>query len=112
MIYEYEISGLKLQTGDLICATDGDDADLNGQFWRLLGKLMLGDVEHIVVYVGPGGRCVEAGAKGMVIALDMIGSTWDSRKITEQGGGCSLMRSMGSLIPSRGRDSMKLNPRA
>ena len=62
---------------------------------------MLGDVEHIVVYVGPGGRCVEAGAKGMVIALDMIGSTWDSRKITEQGG-VFIDRDYGVAYPLEG----------
>jgi hypothetical protein len=43
MICEYEINGLKLKTGDLICTTDGDDEDIKGHFWRLIGKLIPGD---------------------------------------------------------------------
>ena len=85
MIYEYQINGLTAQTGDLICTTDGGGADLKGQFWRLLGKLMPGDVDHIVVYVGPGGYCVEAGPKG-VSAFDISGTIWDSEKMADQRG--------------------------
>ncbi len=72
MIYSYEMNGLKLQTGDLICTTDGGGENIEGQFWRLIGKLIPGDVDHIVVYVGPGGRCVEAGAKGKVITFEVF----------------------------------------
>jgi hypothetical protein len=65
MIYTFEINGVPLQTGDLICTTDGGRAILAGEFWRLLGKLVPGDVDHIAVYVGPGGRCVESGLGGV-----------------------------------------------
>jgi hypothetical protein len=80
MIYEYEISKLTIQTGDIICTTDGAIADSNirGQFWRLLGKLILGDVDHVVIYVGPEGHCVEAGARGKVITFEIKNNTWDS----------------------------------
>ena len=77
MVYSYLLNGLPLQTGDLICTTDGDDRDLVGQFWRLLGKLIPGEVDHIVVYVGPGGRCVEAAARGRVVEFEIQGDTWD-----------------------------------
>lgn len=86
MVYDYEINGLRLQTGDLICTTDGDNDSIKGQFWRLIGKLLPGDVDHIVVYVGPGGRCIEAGAKGMVISYEIIGTTWHAEKMTDQRG--------------------------
>ena len=86
MIYEYQINGLALQTGDLICTTDGGDGDIKGQFWWLIGKLIPGDVDHIVIYVGPGGRCIEAGAKGMVIAFDITGTVWDSESMVGQRG--------------------------
>jgi len=56
-----------VQTGDIICTTDGGGEIFAGQFWRLVGKLIPGEVDHIAVYVGPQGRCVEAGAKGRVI---------------------------------------------
>jgi hypothetical protein len=72
MIHTYEIEGLRVQTGDLLCTTDGGGADITGQFWRLIGKLIPGDIDHIIIYVGPGGRCVEAGAKGKVITFDVI----------------------------------------
>jgi len=37
-----------------------------------------GDVDHVVIYVGPGGRCVEAGAKGKVITFDIIDNAWNA----------------------------------
>ena len=86
MIYSHEINGLKLQTGDLICTIDGGDEDIEGQFWRLIGKLIPGDVDHIVVYVGPGGKCVEAGAKGKVITFEIQEQIWDAEKMKPQRG--------------------------
>ena len=77
MVYTTTINGLSLETGDLICTTDGGGELLAGQFWRLVGKLIPGDVDHIVVYIGPGGRCVESGANGRVITFEMPGDTWD-----------------------------------
>jgi hypothetical protein len=37
MIHTYEVEGLRVQTGDLLCTTDGGGADITGQFWRLIG---------------------------------------------------------------------------
>lgn len=86
MVHTREIEGLTVRTGDLICTTDGGDADITGQFWRFIGKLIPGDVDHIVIYVGPEGRCVEAGAKGKVIAFDMTDGVWDEKKMRRQRG--------------------------
>lgn len=86
MVHSYSLNGLPLQTGDLICTTDGDDRDLVGQFWRLLGKLIPGEVDHIVVYVGPGGRCVEAAARGRVVEFEIQGDTWDFANMLVQRG--------------------------
>ena len=86
MIHTYEIEGLRVQTGDLLCTTDGGGADITGQFWRLIGKLIPGDIDHIVIYVGPGGKCVEAGAKGKVITFDLIGNTWNADEMRSQRG--------------------------
>ena len=82
-MHEYEIGGIKLKTGDLICTQDGstDNTDIRGQFWRLLGMIIPGDVDHIVIYVGPDGRCVEAGAKGKVITFEIFDHVWDYRKM-------------------------------
>ena len=86
MVHTYEIEGLRVQTGDLLCTTDGGGADITGQFWRLIGKLIPGDVDHIVIYVGPEGRCVEAGAKGKVITFNIIGDTWNADEMRSERG--------------------------
>jgi hypothetical protein len=86
VIHEYRISGLTLKTGDLICTTDGGTKDLTGQFWRLIGTLIPGDVDHIVVYVGPEGRAVEAGAKGRVISFNLSRDRWDALAMKKERG--------------------------
>ncbi len=84
MMHTYKINGLPVQTGDLICTTDGGEALLSGQFWWLIGKIIPGDVDHIVIYVGPEGRCVEAGAKFRVITFEVKDNKWDSNEMNEQ----------------------------
>ena len=86
MIYKYQVEGLKVQTGDLICTVDGGSNNIKGQFWRPIGKLLPGDVDHVAIYVGPNGRCVEAGAKGMVVAFEINENSWNSERMTEQRG--------------------------
>lgn len=85
MVHTYEINGLTVETGDLICTTDGD-GDFSGQIWRLIGFLIPGKVDHIVVYVGPGGRCVEAGAKLRVITFNVEDNYWNTSRMTDQRG--------------------------
>jgi len=86
MVHSHIINGLPVKTGDLICTTDGDNRDITGKFWRLLGKLIPGEIDHIIVYVGPGGRCVEAGAKGKVIEFKTAGVRWDFEAMIAQRG--------------------------
>lgn len=81
-IHTYKIDGLMIRTGDLICTSTGGQSMPGGLFWKLFGELVYGDVDHIVVYVGPGGRCVEAGAKFRVLTFDIVDNTWDSSKMT------------------------------
>jgi len=85
MIYQYSISGLPVQTGDVICTTDGGAPILEGQFWRFIGNLIPGDVDHVAIYVGPDGRCLEAGPKG-VITYNVMNKSWDSLKMQVQRG--------------------------
>lgn len=85
MVYEYEINGVKLKSGDLICTQDGADGEISGQVWRLIGKLLPGKVDHIVVYTGPGGRCIEAGAKMKVVEFKAP-QKWDAYKLTGKRG--------------------------
>jgi len=67
MIYTYEIEGLAVQTGDIICTMNGKPDILPGEFWRFVGRLVPGDVDHVAIYVGPNGRCVEAGTRGVEV---------------------------------------------
>ncbi|MDH5509773.1 MAG: YiiX/YebB-like N1pC/P60 family cysteine hydrolase [Nitrospinota bacterium] len=85
--HEYNINGLAVRTGDLVCTTDGDPAFLRGQIWRLIGKIIPGEVDHIVIYTGPGGRCVEAGAKRKVIEFNVPGNGWDTDAMYDDRGG-------------------------
>lgn len=86
MIHSYTINGLSVRAGDLICTTDGGENFISGQFWRMIGKLVPGDVDHIVIYVGPEGRCVEAGAKCCVITFDASNHQWDAYKMESRRG--------------------------
>lgn len=85
MIYSYEINSIPVQTGDIICTMNGKPDILPGEFWRLVGMLVPGDVDHIAIYVGPEGRCVEAGALG-VVTFEVREGRWDSEHIMPERG--------------------------
>lgn len=85
MIHTYQIEGLTVQTGDVICTMNGKPDILPGEFWRLVGRLVPGDVDHVVMYVGPGGRCVEAGSRG-VITFEIPGEHWDTEAMARERG--------------------------
>ena len=77
MIYEFHFNGLPVKTGDVICTANGKPDILPGEFWRLIGRLLPGEVDHIVIYLGPQGRCAESGSLG-VITFEMPGMRWQS----------------------------------
>ncbi|MEO5886906.1 MAG: YiiX/YebB-like N1pC/P60 family cysteine hydrolase [Anaerolineales bacterium] len=85
MIHTYLIEGLTLQTGDVICTMNGKPNILPGEFWRLVGRLVPGDVDHVAIYLGPDGRCIEAGARG-VITFDVPDGHWDTERMAPQRG--------------------------
>jgi cell wall-associated NlpC family hydrolase len=85
MIYTYQINGMPVQTGDIICTMNGKPDILPGEFWRLVGRLVPGDVDHVAIYVGPDGRCVEAGARG-VIAFEVPNGEWNTERMARQRG--------------------------
>lgn len=75
MVYSYEINGVPMQTGDIICTMDGKPDILPGEFWRLIGRMLPGDVDHCVIYIGPEGRCIESSGRG-VIAFEIRNGCW------------------------------------
>lgn len=85
MIHTYEIEGIPVQTGDIICTMNGKPNILPGEFWRFVGRLVPGDVDHVAIYVGPDGRCVEAGGRG-VITFDVRFGYWETERMARQRG--------------------------
>ena len=79
-IYTHIYNGLRVATGDVLCTQDGDGDSPFGRIWRLMGFLVPGEIDHTVVYIGPGGRCVESGGRG-VIAFEMPGDAWDAQPL-------------------------------
>lgn len=85
MVYTYQIEGIALQTGDIICTMNGKPDILPGEFWRLVGRLVPGDVDHVAIYTGPQGRCIEAGAHG-VIKYTVFNSEWNTERMARRRG--------------------------
>ena len=85
MIYTYQIEGIAVQTGDIICTMNGKPDILPGEFWRFIGRLVPGDVDHVAIYLGPEGRCAEAGARG-VITFDVSQGHWNTERMALQRG--------------------------
>ena len=80
MIFTSSFNGLPVKTGDIICTANGKPDILPGEFWRLIGRLLPGEVDHIVIYLGPQGRCAESGSLG-VVTFEMPGEKWQSEKV-------------------------------
>ncbi len=85
MIYTYQIEGIPVQTGDIVCTMNGKPDILPGEFWRFIGRLVPGDVDHVAIYLGPNGRCVEAGGRG-VITFDVQRGHWNTERMALQRG--------------------------
>lgn len=85
MVYTYQIEGIALQTGDIICTVNGKPDILPGEFWRFVGRLVPGDVDHVAIYLGPSGRCVEAGARG-VNKFTVFDGQWNTERMARRRG--------------------------
>ena len=85
-IYTYSIDGLPVKTGDLICTTVGGKEFFTGQLWDIIGMIIPGEVDHIVIYIGPGGRCVEEGGKLCVNKFEVMNKTWNAAIMADQRG--------------------------
>ena len=85
MIYSYEIEGLVVQTGDIICTRNGKPDILPGEFWLLVGMLVPGEIDHVVLYLGPEGRCIESGSRG-VMPFSVPNGVWNAEKMTAERG--------------------------
>jgi cell wall-associated NlpC family hydrolase len=84
-IYTYQIEGIALQTGDIICTMNGKPDILPGEFWKIVGRLIPGDVDHVAIYLGPNGRCIEAGTRG-VIKFTVFDGQWNTERMARRRG--------------------------
>lgn len=82
-IYTHTYHGLPVATGDVICTQDGEPDSAFGRLWKLLGLVVPGEVDHCVLYLGPGGRCIESATRG-VIEFEMPGPGWDAPACFDQ----------------------------
>ncbi len=101
MIHSFIINGLRVQTGDVICTRNGKPDILPGEFWRLVGRLVPGEVDHVALYLGPGGRCIESGTRG-VVAFQVPDGRWESEKMVAQRG-LLIDELVGVAYPLEGR---------
>ncbi len=99
-VHTHRYEGLVVRTGDVLCTVNGVPGSLAGRFWQGVGAVLPGRIDHCALYVGPGGRCVEAGANG-VIAFDMPGPEWDAPALV--GTRALLDRLYGVADPLAGR---------
>ncbi len=83
MIYRSVISGLPVQTGDILCTRVGDESLVGGLLWRTFGALVPGPIDHMALYVGPDGRCVESGPAG-VVDFDVSNRTWGAQRMARE----------------------------
>jgi uncharacterized protein YycO len=83
MVYSYTIDGLPVQTGDILCTTVGDESLVPGLIWRLFGAFVPSPIDHVALYAGPEGRCVEAGPAGVTVyhAPDHV---WDAQRMARE----------------------------
>ena len=91
VVFSYVINGLPLQTGDIICTQNGildtnyPEAIRPGEFWHWVGEIVPGEVDHVAIYIGPAGRCIEAGTLGVVSFVVKEGWWNAPRMMAERG---------------------------
>lgn len=76
MIHTHQFSGVTVRTGDILFTRDGTENSLFGALWNLFGNIIPGDLDHCMVYVGPGVRFIESAARGVVL-IEMVGDDWN-----------------------------------
>jgi hypothetical protein len=105
-VFSINLEGLAVQTGDILCTANGLADIPVGEFWRLIGRLVPGEVDHVAIYLGPAGLCVEAGSRG-VNPFRIPASSWDAVAMIHQRGPY-VDRLVGIAYPLQGRG---LSPR-
>ncbi len=80
MDHVYEIDGLPIRTGDILCMRDGGGRGVLERLCMAFGALIPGEIDHCAMYVGPNGRFVEAAIHGVAV-LTMPGNRWAAQAL-------------------------------
>jgi hypothetical protein len=106
MVYEFTINGMRVKTGDILSTSDGTNS-LYSIGYIVLGKLIPGDVDHSILYLGPEGLCVEAGIYGVI--LFNAAHEWNSDEMFEERGLLDTFRCASSVLGNRGLSGAEEN---
>lgn len=104
MVYQHVLNGTQVTTGDVIFTKDGTNS-IYSLGYKVLGRLIPGEVDHCVLYVGPGGLCVEAGIHG-VITFD-AGNNWVSDEMFKERGLMDTFFGASSVLEGKQLDNDK-----
>ena len=96
MIYEDELMGTRLRSGDIIATVDGG-ASVYGFMFHLIGTLIPGKPDHLALYLGPDNICIEAGPKGVNL-FRYIDHAWDADRMFGQRGIVDALYGIGDVV--------------
>ncbi len=102
MVFEETLEGKTIRSGDIIATVDGG-ASLYGFLFKLIGIIVPGRPDHVAVYLGPDGMCVEAGPRG-VNQFRFFDAHWDTEKMLGQRSIVDSLYGLRSLIEGRVTD--------
>jgi hypothetical protein len=102
VIYSYEVNGLPIQTGDVICTTSIGVGNITHKCSLFLGRLIPGEVDHVAIYVGPEGWCVEAELWHGVVTFELKNKRWLAEHMLDRRH--FIDRFYGVAYPLQGKD--------
>ena len=98
-VFEETLEGLTVRTGDIIGTVDGN-ASLYGLLFKIIGEIVPGRPDHIAIYLGPDGICVEAAPRGVNL-FRFFGGRWDTKRMQGQRDVVDSLYGVGSLLQGR-----------
>jgi hypothetical protein len=98
MVFTFKIRGRFLKTGDIIF-TEGGSNSIFSMGYSAHDVVTVEDVDHCIIYIGPGGLCVESGNRG-VIKFE-ADQEWRSEQMFIERGLLDNFRTAASVFPSR-----------
>ena len=104
-VFKETLEGKKISTGDIIATVDGE-ASFYGLFSKIIGELIPGRPDHIVIYLGPVGICIEAAPKGVDL-FRFFGERWDAQRMKERRGMVDTLFGIGNILRGRYPDPIK-----